>query len=216
MVYSLQTCSCCQCQPRNIISNIQAAQHTENVRIWVSSVVFVRDVCLFVFVSINVRIWAFCWEGEKASAVRMRESKWRPQVYAVSVWHTEHTVSLHIREQQQDPPIGCHPTPLPEHTHIQRQWLLLSETEMHYVLSLTLSTTYSHKTARMNTQLHGGTSETVCLNQTSWPNTTHWEAQIYTWYLLNSRSVEFWLWWVVHTDSDFNRWKSEGQWTVGH
>lgn len=118
-------------------------------------------------------------------------------------------------------PLGVVQLPFPNtHTHarahIQRQWLLLSETEMHYVLSLTLSTTYSHKTARMNTHLHGDTSETVCLNQMRWPNTTHWDAKIYTWYLLSSRSVEFWRWWVVHTDSDFNHWKSEGQCTVGH
>lgn len=128
------------------------------------------------------------------------------------------SVSLHIREQQRDPPIGCHPTPLPAHTHtdthIQRQWLLLSETEMHYVLSLTLSTTYSHKTARMNTQLRGDTSETVCLNKTRWPNTTRWVAWIYTWCLLSSRSVEFHQ--VVHTDSDCNRWRSAGQFTVCH
>lgn len=120
------------------------------------------------------------------------------------------SVSLHIREQQRDPPIGCHPTPLSAHTHIQRQWLLLSKTEKHYVLSLTLSTTYSHKTARMNTQLHGDISETVCLNQIRGPNTTCWAAQIYTWYLLSSRSVEFRCWWVVHTDSDFSHWRSAG------
>lgn len=31
------------------------------------------------------------------------------------------SVSLHIREQQRDPPIGCRPTPLPEHTHTRSE-----------------------------------------------------------------------------------------------
>lgn len=220
MVYSLQTCSYWFFE--KIVSATVPAPafstsippSTPNMWEYEWALVCVRERCmwLLVFVSINVREYEqslqACWcEGEKASSARLRESKWRPQVYAVSVLLSEHTVSQssHQRtEQQRDPPIGCHPTPLPTHTHIQRQWLLLSETEMHYVLSLTLSMTYSHKTARMNTQLHWDTSETVCLNQRHWTNTTHWVAQIYTWYLLSSRSVEFRCWWVVHSDSDFS------------
>ncbi len=182
---------------------------------WALVCVRERCMCLFVFVSINVweyeqSLWARWCEGEKArgwervnEGLRFMQSPY----YSVNT----QSVSLHIREQNSSEilPLGVIQLPFP-HTHIQRQWLLLSETEMHYVLSLTLSTTYSHKTARMNTQLHRDTSETVCLNQRRWPNTTRRVAQIYTWYLLSCRSVEFRRWWVVHTDSDFNRWRSTG------
>ncbi len=182
---------------------------------WALVCVRERCMCLFVFVSINVweyeqSLWARWCEGEKArgwervnEGLRFMQSPY----YSVNT----QSVSLHIREQNSSEilPLGVIQLPFP-HTHIQRQWLLLSETEMHYVLSLTLSTTYSHKTARMNTQLHRDTSEMVCLNQRRWPNTTRRVAQIYTWYLLSCRSVEFRRWWVVHTDSDFNRWRSTG------
>ncbi len=131
---------------------------------WALVCVRERCMCLFVFVSINVweyeqSLWARWCEGEKArgwervnEGLRFMQSPY----YSVNT----QSVSLHIREQNSSEilPLGVIQLPFP-HTHIQRQWLLLSETEMHYVLSLTLSTTYSHKTARMNTQLHRDTSE---------------------------------------------------------
>lgn len=211
MVYSQQTCSYWFFE--KIVSAAAFLTFTppSTLNMWEYEweLVCVRERCMCLFVFENMSnlcehagVKARKWAARGWERVNEGLSFMQSPYYSVNT----QSGSLHIREQNSSEilPLGVIQLPFP-HTHIQRQWLLLSETEMHYVLSLTLSTTYSHKTARMNTQLHGDSSETS-LNQRRWPNTTRWVAQIYTWYLLSCRSVEFLRLWVVHTDSDFNRW----------
>ncbi len=173
MVYSQQTCSYWFFE--KIVSAAAPAfltstpPSTLNMCEYEWELVCVRERCICVWEYEHAGVKARKWAARGWERVNEGLSFMQSLYYSVNT----QSGSLHIREQNSSEilPLGVIQLPFP-HTHIQRQWLLLSETEMHYVLSLTLSTTYSHKTARMNTQLHGVTSVPACLNQRRWPNTT--------------------------------------------